>query len=256
MPAPSAAKAPPPPSPKTGPQPVYTTGSPAASATGKPRGGRPPAKTGPYLIPHRTALLFRIRVPADVQICLGRTEYRRSLGPCYASEAKLQALRLATAAHEVFAFVREALTLRETESKNIPPAVSTDVEGKTLESLTDDEIRAIAEDWLLAALKGSNALRLETAKQRLTLMANEEDAEQTEQAEIRIRQGIKGLHQKALKRNDMTRMRPEADRVRAFPFALQAADAAWGTPAFVAFQDRYAETSEFVTVVWRFSQRR
>ena len=51
------------------PQPVYTTGSPAASATGKPRGGRPSAKTGPYLTPHRNALLFRIRVPADVQNC-------------------------------------------------------------------------------------------------------------------------------------------------------------------------------------------
>lgn len=41
--------------------------------------------------------------------------------------------------------------------------MSTDFTGKTLESLSDDDIRAIAEDWLLAALKDSNTLRLETA---------------------------------------------------------------------------------------------
>ena len=64
------------------------------------------SKYSPYLAVHRNALIFRIRIPQDVQACLGRTEYRRSLGRCYAAEAKLRALKLAAAAFEVFSFAR------------------------------------------------------------------------------------------------------------------------------------------------------
>lgn len=76
--------------------------SPAATA----------CKGVPYLFTHHNSPAFRIRVPADLQPCLGKTEYRRSLGRCYASEAKLRALRLATAALEIFSFAREAVQSR------------------------------------------------------------------------------------------------------------------------------------------------
>ncbi len=67
----------------------------------------------PYLFTHHNSPAFRIRIPADLQPCLGKTEYRRSLGRCYASEAKLRALRLATAALEVFSFTREVIQSRQ-----------------------------------------------------------------------------------------------------------------------------------------------
>ena len=54
-------------------------------------------KGSPYLFSHRNSLTFRIRIPADLQACLGKSEYRRSIGRCYAAEAKLRAFRLATA---------------------------------------------------------------------------------------------------------------------------------------------------------------
>jgi len=78
------------------------------SSSPKATGGK-----APYLSTCRSVPTFRI--PVDLQVCLGRIEYRRSLGPCYASEAKFRALRLAAAAHEVFAFAREA-TCARTES--------------------------------------------------------------------------------------------------------------------------------------------
>ena len=69
----------------------------------------------PYLFTHHNSPAFRIRIriPADLQSCLGKTEYRRSLGRCYAREAKLRALRLATAALEIFSFARAAIQTRE-----------------------------------------------------------------------------------------------------------------------------------------------
>ena len=54
----------------------------------------PTGAKAPYLSTRRSVPTFRI--PVDLQVCLGRIEYRRSLGPCYASEAKFCALRLAT----------------------------------------------------------------------------------------------------------------------------------------------------------------
>ena len=70
------------------------------------------SKHSPYISRHRNALTFRIRIPVDIQACLGRREYRRSLGRCYATEGKLRSLKLALAAHEVFTFAREALQAR------------------------------------------------------------------------------------------------------------------------------------------------
>lgn len=66
----------------------------------------------PYLFTHYDTPAFRIRIPLDLQPCLRKTEYRRSLGRCYAAEAKLRALRLATAALEVFSFARSVIQAR------------------------------------------------------------------------------------------------------------------------------------------------
>ena len=85
------------------------------SSTGPQR-----AKHAPYLVSHRNALIFRIRIPQDVQACLGRTEYRRSLGRCYAAEAKIRALRLATAAFEVFSLTRAVIRARENDFQKFP----------------------------------------------------------------------------------------------------------------------------------------
>ena len=76
---------------------------------------RPRLQSGrgvPYLFFFRNIPTFRIRVPTDVQPCLKRTEYRRSLGRCYAPQMKRQALNLASTALSIFAFAREALTAR------------------------------------------------------------------------------------------------------------------------------------------------
>lgn len=151
-----------------------------------------PDKASPYITRHRGFPVFRIRIPADLQPCLGRAEYRRSLGRCYASEAKIGALRLAIAAFEVFAFVRQILQVRKNRAltlltvqgkennangytsltanseKHLMNQASShdddgythELSGRTLGSLTDDEIRFIAVAWLLAALKGSNSFTL------------------------------------------------------------------------------------------------
>ena len=42
----------------------------------------------PCLFLHRSSLIFSI--PAELQPCLAKTEYRRSIGRCYAQEAKLR----------------------------------------------------------------------------------------------------------------------------------------------------------------------
>ncbi len=158
----------------------------------------------PYLFTHHNSPAFRIRIPADLQPCLGKTEYRRSLGRCYASEAKLRALRLATAALEVFALAREVVQSRQeviphqgglgtTREPTTSRAGSTPrhgdreknhmaqgettyehgytppYQGRALGSLTDGEIRAIAEEALLAALKGANLLSLAPLRERILL---------------------------------------------------------------------------------------
>ncbi len=98
----------------------------AAPAAIAGKGARPPGRSTPYLFTHRNSPAFRIRIPTDIQACLGKKEYRRSLGRCYAAEAKLRALRLATAALEVFSFAREALANRralQAKSKLLTPGI-------------------------------------------------------------------------------------------------------------------------------------
>ena len=110
------------------------------------------SKHSPYISRHRNALTFRIRIPVDIQACLGRREYRRSLGRCYATEGKLRSLKLALAAHEVFTFAREALQARLLLGQNLtgitdtgkvrtslPPNVSTPSRQKQEQSLMAQE---------------------------------------------------------------------------------------------------------------------
>ena len=169
----------------------------------------------PYLFTHRNSPAFRIRIPAELQPCLGKTEYRRSLGRCYAREAKLRALRLATAALEVFSFARRVVQARENLPllqtlinrdhyvKDKPSFFQRDpggdggytprranrektkvaqgqtahergytppiFQGRELGSLTDEEIRAIAEETLLDALKGINLISLAPIRERILL---------------------------------------------------------------------------------------
>ena len=79
-----------------------------------------PDKTSPYITKHRDLPTFRIRIPADLQTCLGKAEYRRSIGRCYAPEAKLRALRLAIAALEFFSLTRSQTSLL---SSSIRPSI-------------------------------------------------------------------------------------------------------------------------------------
>ena len=142
----------------------------------------------PYLFFFRNIPTFRIRIPADVQPCLKRTEYSRSLGPCYAPEMKRQALNLAATALSIFAFARESLAARDyrIHSKNGTSA-STQImmdarkrrmnqensrhqigytkffAGRDLGSLSDEEICAIADMWMLKAMEDANACLMSTA---------------------------------------------------------------------------------------------
>jgi len=167
----------------------------------RPKREKPSGRTVPYLFIHRNSPAFRIRIPADLQVCLGKTEYRRSLGRCYASEAKHRALKLATAAFEVFSFVREAVAARDRHLTKAGMTGNTSsgfgytnhrvyredivvtqgeipvndgytdaLQGRTLSSLTDDEIRSIADAWLLQALKGTNLFRLHISQYRADLL--------------------------------------------------------------------------------------
>ena len=168
----------------------------------RPKREKPSGRAVPYLFIHRNSPAFRIRIPADLQVCLGKTEYRRSLGRCYASEAKHRALKLATAAFEVFSFAREAVVARDRHLTKAGMAGNTSsgfgytnhmdyredivvtqgeipvndgytdaLQGRTLSSLTDDEIRSIADDWLLQALKGTNLFRLHISQYRAGLLS-------------------------------------------------------------------------------------
>lgn len=205
--------------------------------------GRTSVKCSPYLFSHRNSLTFRIRIPADLQACLGKTEYRRSIGRCYALEGKQRALRLATAAFEVFSFARQVLQDRKiiltaqgisgkeyapsgytsrnaNQSKsqvtqdnfNVPPGYTNELQGRPLTSLTDDEIRSIADTWLLAALKGSDLFALQTAHIRNQNQPNAEDLEYRATAETATASNIKAVYQTALKARRVGRMVTEADK--------------------------------------------
>ncbi len=181
----------------------------AAVAVRSPRiSGRRASSHSPYLLSGGgNSLIFRVRVPNDLRPCLGKTEYRRSLGPCYAAEAKVRALRLATAALEVFSFAREVIRARgcsllshgskigghlgttlsnfgggrsihrhpNTEKRQVAQGIIThktkyttsDFQGRALSSLTDGEIRAVADELLLSALKASSLFSVEATFTKL-----------------------------------------------------------------------------------------
>ena len=209
----------------------------------------------PYLVAHRNALVFRIRVPADLQACLGKTEYRRSIGRCYAVEAKHRAFKLATAAFEVFSFAREVIKSRELElgltmegEKLLTGAVSTarqaeqekalvsqcdsdnhpgytsPLKGRALGDLTDEEIRSIADTWLLAALKGADLFALQAAHIRHRHRSQGQPitgdleggqakgGETPATADATTAANIKAIYQNDLQARRVGRMAAEADR--------------------------------------------
>ena len=171
------------------------------------------SKGTPYLtvFPRTGRLQFRIRIPLDLQPCLGKREFRKSLGHQLPKDAKVQALKLAAAAHEAFSFTRSALEARSfaaassdsltigrrlgkergtsshrnQEKSTVDKEYMTnqgsdtnssagngytsDLQGRTLASLTDDEIRAIVENALLTTLKGDQLLSLRVVRECLTV---------------------------------------------------------------------------------------
>ena len=172
------------------------------------------SKGTPYLtlFPRTGRLQFRIRIPADLQPCLGKREFRKSLGRHHTANIKAQALKLAAAAHEVFTFTRSALEARSfasgssdslTISHRLGKERSTssygnqeksqvthddsinnsgytsgsglatsDLQGRALASLTDEEIRAIAENALLTALKGDRLISFSAVRNQILFGGN------------------------------------------------------------------------------------
>lgn len=95
----------------------------------------------PYIVSHRTLLYFRVRVPQRLQACLGRQEYRRSLGTAYLHQAKPVAIALAARMMDVFRLADAYLTA--TAKGQVMP------DPTTPESiLTNERIRAIADRLL------------------------------------------------------------------------------------------------------------
>ncbi|MCC8193319.1 MAG: site-specific integrase [Deltaproteobacteria bacterium] len=204
---------------------------------------RPSSAHSPYLSRHRNSLIFRIRIPADLQTCLGKTEYRRSIGRCYAAEAKRRAFRLAAAAFEVFSFARQALERRAgglthdaisgneyglmgytpinisqrkspvtQDNSSSSNGYTSEFQGRALSSLTDEEIRAIADTWLLAALKGSDLFALQTAHIRNQATPTIKDLEYRAGADATTAANLKNIYLSDLKARSVGRMAQEADK--------------------------------------------
>jgi hypothetical protein len=152
-------------------------------------------------------LLFRIRIPQCLQPCLGHREYRRSLGRLSLSKAKGKALRLATVSLEIFQFVRMVLCARQGQQDtnlNADHEESSAMQGyaedyaqytshlkdRPLTALSDEEIRTIADEWILAALQGANALRLQAERLRREALAkiDQQQRETPEQPEVQASQ--------------------------------------------------------------------
>ena len=217
------------------------------------------SKGTPYLtlFPRTGRLQFRIRIPSDLQPCLGKREFRKSLGRHHTADIKAQALKLAAAAHEVFTFARSALEARSFESvpsssgslssltvgyklgkeedtspyRNQEKSEVTqgnslnhtgdtnsqetmnDLQGRTLASLTNDEIRSIADEWLLAALQGANvfALRMTHAREGSRKSGKREDIEFHAEADATTAGKIKALYQTDLKAHNMSRIAKTTD---------------------------------------------
>ena len=72
------------------------------------------SKGTPYLtvLPRTGRLQVRIRIPADLQPCLGKREFRKHPGAQHTSDIKTKTLKLTAAAHEVFSFARSVLDAR------------------------------------------------------------------------------------------------------------------------------------------------
>ena len=209
----------PPPQPPSPPSPLFPRYSPPKKKGNHASRLSSSSASVPYLFFQRNTPTFRIRIPVELQTCLGKSEFRRSLGHCPAYEAKQRALRLATAAFEVFTFVRKVIGARSygrgisidnyihneasnytdieigatkgvitfypagvcgggNESTTRPDKVEESLvaqatmqygseytgggtfRGRSLVSLTDNDIRLIANEWLLTALKNANVFSL------------------------------------------------------------------------------------------------
>ncbi|SBV92472.1 hypothetical protein KL86DPRO_10369 [uncultured delta proteobacterium] len=200
------------------------------------------SKGTPYLAVLPTGRFqFRIRIPLELQRYLGQREYRRSLGRRTVTEAKTHALRLAAAAQEIFAFtsgvidgrkspargtscsvqVVESLTgqriMTDSQGGTSPAAASPipgslGIEGQRLESLTDDEIRAIAETWLLAALKGSNLFAMQYAHLGQQYTQTGDDLHDSTQANAETAGKLRAIYHTDLKARRLGRIAKATDK--------------------------------------------
>lgn len=92
-----------------------------------------------------------MRVPKDLQECLGRKEYRRSLGTASRRDASPKALRLALALNDVFTCTRE-IQVMEMNGRQTGIA--------TLKPLTAERIRELAHISLERCLQSDFAAAL------------------------------------------------------------------------------------------------
>lgn len=95
-------------------------------------------------------LYFRVRVPEELQVCLGCREYRRSLGTARVRDARPKSMRLAVAAHDIFQLARGHMTRSKAPRKA----------SAHIESLTNEGIRQLARQWLMEALNEEYEARI------------------------------------------------------------------------------------------------
>ena len=116
-----------------------------------------PCGPSSYLLARSGALHFRMRVPHDLQACLGRKEYRRSLGTARLREARPKALKLALALHDIFICTRELFTMNAHSRPQPTGAV-----GQTV--LTPERIRELADIHLRRCLQSEFEARIMRGK--------------------------------------------------------------------------------------------
>lgn len=119
---------------------------------------------GSYTFRQRGVLYFRVRVPQPLQHCLGRTEYRRSLGFVGKREAQAKALRLFLVSQDIFNCTKEYLSVTMQTAVQGPGkgkgAYSPNCGGNQLASLTTEKIREIAHKALNECLETAYESRL------------------------------------------------------------------------------------------------
>ncbi|MDL2267987.1 site-specific integrase, partial [Desulfovibrio sp. OttesenSCG-928-G15] len=113
----------------------------------------------------------------------------------------------------------------EQEKSVMPHSETTDIgvytklSGRTLDSLSDNDIRAIAAEWLLGALKGYESLKTEAARARANNPAHQarspeqvhiENKERSE-SEVRIRRKHAAIHKAALGQREFSHIQPHTD---------------------------------------------